>query len=99
MVGQVLGIGPLSEAKDATLNRIFPTARTPTDSIVRLRLWEVKDDAWYYDKMEAWGYGKGVAEEILTSNKTWQDMSSIIRWGWRNDKPDNEVAGLLVQHG
>lgn len=99
LIGQVLGIGPMIEAKDTALNRLFTSARTPVDSIVRLRLWEVKDDTWYYDKMEAWGYGKSVSEEILTSNKTWQDMSSIIRWGWRNDMPDDQVVKLLVEHG
>lgn len=99
LIGQVLGIGPLGEAKDTALNRLFTSARTPTDSIVRLRLWEVHDDEWYYDKMEAWGYSHDVAEEVLNSNKTWQDMSSIIRWGWRNDKPDDEIVTILVQHG
>jgi len=97
--GQILSIGAMGTAKDTMLNRLFPINPTPVDSIVRLRLWEVKDNDWYYGKMKAHGYGNEVAEEILTSNRTWQDMSSIIRWGWRNDKPDEEVTELLIQHG
>ncbi|GAI26817.1 unnamed protein product [marine sediment metagenome] len=97
--GQILGIGSIGQAKDTALNRLFPITPTPVDSIVRLRLWEVKDDTWYYGKMKAHGYGEGVAKEILTSNRTWQDTSSIIRWGWRNDKPDNEIVTILVSHG
>lgn len=99
LIGQILGIGPLNEAKDNVLWRTWPIGRTPMDSAVRLRLWEVHDDTWYYDKMEAWGYTPEIAKEILNSNKTWQDMSSIIRWAWRNDKPDSEVTALLIQHG
>lgn len=77
----------------------MPVNNTPVDAMVRLRLWDVKDDSWYFERMRYWGYNKDRATEILQSNKTWQDMSSIIRWGWRNDKPDDEVAAILVSHG
>jgi len=99
LFGMLMGSGPIGEARDNMLNKLFAVTRTPIEAIIRLRLWQVKDDDWFYDKMRAYGYGKEVADETLKSYRTWQDMSSIIRWGWRNDKPDSEVAEILVAHG
>lgn len=92
-------IGPIGDFIDSFTRGIVKNTRTPMDALVRLELWGQLDAGEYHDRMGKWGYDSDNADRILSSNKTLQDMGAIIRWGWRNDKPDTEIVGLLIEHG
>ena len=99
LLHNLFGLSAFGEAKDTAVNRIFKSSRTPLESIVRLYLWKVKDDKWFYGKMAAYGYSEKVADEIAGSQELWMDTGSIIRLGFRHKEDDQTIADTLVAHG
>ncbi|GAI02431.1 unnamed protein product [marine sediment metagenome] len=99
MIGQMLPMGPIGQMTGAFWNSLMPTTRLDPATLMRLRLLQQIGDEDYHKQMKFAGYSEERADMGLLTVASWLDPGSIIRAGWREKKPDEEIVTDLVAHG
>lgn len=99
VLSSALPLGALGNMASGFWNKLFTNQRLEPPTLIKLRLWGVLEHTPYLEQMAANGYDEGRSNSLLASNANWLDPGSILRAGWREGKPDNEIATDLVNHG
>jgi len=96
----------VTEAVQGRLNAVFPHARRPVDTIVRLRLLNLIDAETYQNLMRSYGYGTEAANDILKAAQNYLTASEVVRAYYRERGPGkpsesdlNAIAGELEKRG